>query len=128
MAQNARWPASLGRNENTRFHCGELARRSAAIELCRWAADHDAVLHIHDPLVKTLPKDLPAQLCATPQEAISGADALILGTNWEDYRALSAGEVASLAPHLTVIDASRFLEKTLGHDPRLRYVTVGKPL
>ncbi len=105
----------------------DTLRRSASVELCRWAVAQGAAVRTHDPAVKALPGDLTVTLCASPLEALRGADALVLGTNWQDYRDVSADAVAAEAPGLIVVDQSRFLEKTLGSDARLRYVTVGKP-
>ncbi|OWY58978.1 hypothetical protein B7486_77060 [cyanobacterium TDX16] len=78
--------------------------------------------------MKALPDDLRAELCATALDALQGADALIISTAWADYREIAAQDVQNVAAGLTVIDQSRFLEKTLGSDARLRYVTIGKPL
>jgi UDPglucose 6-dehydrogenase len=106
----------------------DTLRRSSAIELCYWAAEQGATVKTHDPAVKVLPEDLRAELSATALDAIHGADALIISTAWVDYREISADAVQVAAPGLTVIDQSRFLEKTLGSDARLRYVTIGKSL
>src|SRR4051812_23391167 len=39
VAQTDRWPGSVPRKEKTKFHCGELGRRSAAKETFqRWSA------------------------------------------------------------------------------------------
>lgn len=106
----------------------DTLRRSSSIEICYWAAEQGATVQAHDPAVKALPDDLHAELCATALDALQGADALIISTAWADYREIAADDVQTAAPGLTVIDQSRFLEKTLGSDARLRYVTIGKPL
>lgn len=106
----------------------DTLRRSSSIELCYWAAEQGATVKAHDPAVKALPDDLHAELCASALDAIRGADALIISTAWADYREISADDVQAAAAGLTVIDQSRFLEKTLGSDTRLRYATIGKPL
>lgn len=106
----------------------DTLRRSSAIELCYWAAEQGATVKTHDPAVRALPDDLHAELCASALDAVRGANVLIISTAWADYRDISAEEVQAAVPGLTVIDQSRFLEKTLGVDARLRYVTIGKPL
>ena len=106
----------------------DTLRRSLSIELCRWLIDQGAVVKAHDPAVKTLPEDLAVALFTSPLEALQNADVLVLGTGWPDYRELSAVEVQAQTPNIAIVDPNRFLEKTLGSDPRLRYITVGKPL
>lgn len=106
----------------------DTLRRSSAIELCFWAAGQGATVKTHDPAVKALPDDLRAELSASALDAIRGAEVLIISTAWADYREIPADDIEAAAPGLIVIDQSRFLEKTLGSDARLRYVTIGKPL
>lgn len=103
----------------------DTLRRSSSVELCKWAAAEGARVKAHDPAVKSLPDDLKVELCPSALDAISGADALVLSTGWQEYREIPAEEVIARTPDLIVIDASRFLEKTLGS---VRYVTVGKPI
>lgn len=105
----------------------DTLRRSSSVELCRWMSGQGVHIKAHDPAVKSLPDDLKAELCPSPLEAVTGADALVLSTGWQDYHEISAVDVAARTPNLIVIDASRFVEKTLGSG-QLRYVTVGKPL
>lgn len=106
----------------------DTLRRSSSVELCQWMLAQGASVKAHDPAVKSLPDDLKVELCPSALEALAGADALVLSTGWQDYREISAEDVLARAPNLIVIDVSRFLERTLGSDMRLRYVTVGKPL
>jgi UDPglucose 6-dehydrogenase len=106
----------------------DTLRRSSSVELCQWATAQGAKVKAHDPAVKSLPDDLDVELCPAALDAINGADALVLSTGWQDYREILVEEVIARTPNLVVIDASRFLEKTLGSGSSLRYVTVGKPL
>src|ERR1035437_4630208 len=60
-------------------------------------------------------------------EALDGADAVVVCTEWPEFRAL---DWPALLPRLRrplVIDATRFLEKSLAGQPRLQYVTGGSP-
>ena len=105
----------------------DTLRRSTSIELCRWLAGQGAVVQAHDPAVRVLPNALAndIRLCATAEEAVQDADALIVATEWPDYRAIAPDAVASKGK-LVVIDANRFLDCTFGRAAAVRYVTVGK--
>lgn len=107
----------------------DTLRRSSSVELCQWLAEQDARVQAHDPAVKSLPPELTQtiQLCATPLDAAQTADALVIATEWQDYQALSADAIVSTMHTPWVVDANRFLAKTLGADPRIRYIAVGKP-
>ncbi len=63
-------------------------------------------------------------LCASPLAALDQAAALVVATEWPDYRAISAEDVAATQVRW-VLDANRFLGKTLGVDPRIHYIGVG---
>lgn len=106
----------------------DTLRRSSAIELCRALAEDGARVVAHDPAVKTLPDDLARsiRLQSDPLTATNGAAALVVMTEWPEYRQIDgAAIVASLAGGL-VLDANRFLAKQLADRPRITYATVGK--
>lgn len=107
----------------------DTLRRSSSVELCEWLAQEGAEVHAHDPGVRVLPEDLAKKMIlhSSPLAAIQGADVLVVATEWPEYRDVACQEVlASLARPL-VLDAGRFLEQSLGADPRIQYVTVGRP-
>lgn len=82
----------------------DTLRRSASIELCTWLAGQGAHVNAHDPMVRALPVELSAvQLCPTAADALRGSDALVVATEWPEYRTTSvpAGTI--------VIDANRFI-------------------
>jgi UDPglucose 6-dehydrogenase len=106
----------------------DTLRRSSAVELCRWLADRGARVVAHDPAVKGLPAELGRQfrLMPTALDALVGAEALVVSTPWPEYREVSAGEVVSHMTGRLVIDANRFLGRSLGESPHLHYVSVGR--
>ncbi len=116
------------------LHCGQhepgtdTLRRSSSVELCEWLAQQGALVHAHDPAIKKLPEQLAQifTLHATPVTALSEASALAVATEWPEYQSLTAETILSAMRKPLVIDPNGFLLKTLGHDQRIRYATVGK--
>lgn len=106
----------------------DTLRRSSAVELCRWLAGQDARVRAHDPAVKELPADLAAivELRATPQDAATGADAVVIATEWPEYRAVEASQLARDGAPLAIIDANRFARAAFENAEGVRYYTVGK--
>jgi UDPglucose 6-dehydrogenase len=82
----------------------------------------------HDPAVNALPPDLPAQivLCSTAAEALDDATALVVATPWPEFREVAADELVTRMRSPNVVDTTGALIDTLGSDPRVRYLTVGK--
>ena len=106
----------------------DTLRRSSAWMLCRQLAADGISVRTHDPAVQVLPEDVPAEvtLCATPEDALDGAQALVVATPWPEFRAVAADDVVARMSTANVVDAAGTLLETLGNDPRVRYVTVGK--
>jgi UDPglucose 6-dehydrogenase len=108
----------------------DTLRRSSAIELCRWLAGAGASVHTHDPAVKGLPADLTGkvELCASPLEAATGADVLVVCTPWPDYTRVPVDDVLSALALAQVIDPAGVLRATFAAHPGVRYVRVGSGL
>ncbi|MDO9085552.1 MAG: nucleotide sugar dehydrogenase [Anaerolineaceae bacterium] len=106
----------------------DTLRRSMAIDLCQWLISHNAQVMVHDPVVKVLPDFLKekVRLCLTPIDAIQDTDALIITTEWPEYKLINSEEIVSKMKKPIIIDANRFLERTLGFDNRINYLSVGK--
>jgi UDPglucose 6-dehydrogenase len=106
----------------------DTLRRSSAIELCDWLSSRGARVQAHDPVIHSLPASLEnrVRLCPSPIEAARDASALVVATEWPDYRSVDASDIAKAMSSATVLDAGSFLRGSLGSDPRIRYVTVGR--
>lgn len=105
----------------------DTLRRSSAIELCQWLLEQGVTVQAHDPAVKSLPKQFAEiHLCASPIEAARNADALVVATEWPDYRTVVNHEVVSALRTPLVIDANRFLVASFGPLSNVTYVTVGQ--
>ena len=107
----------------------DTLRRSESVALCRWLGEQGATVRAHDPVIHEQSAELPAGvvLCASADEAIAGADAIVVATEWPAFRALTADKILAAAPHAVVLDANRFLAGALAGDGRLRYAAVGTP-
>jgi UDPglucose 6-dehydrogenase len=106
----------------------DTLRRSLAVELCEWLLDQGARLHVHDPMVKALPTGWADRVLRfdDPLEALNSASALLVGTEWPEYKTVDADRVSQDVPGLVVLDANRFL-KGFQTTPSIRYVAVGTP-
>jgi len=101
----------------------DTLRRSSAVELCRWLVAQRARVTAHDPAVKSIDVD-GVELRRDPLEAASGAAALVVMTEWPDYRKIDGDAIAGACG--LVLDANRFLAAQLGSNERVVYATVGK--
>lgn len=107
----------------------DTLRRSLAVELCDWLLSQGASVRVYDPAVKEMPSRWSGRVTqhTTALEAVSGADALVVGTEWPELRQCAAELAAQAKPTLVVIDANRHLQAQLARTG-FKYIAVGTPL
>jgi len=102
-------------------------RRSSSVELATWLAGQGVQVMAYDPSLTVLPDELgrSMKLYSSSRAAASGAQALVVATEWPDFKEITADDVVSVMASPFVIDPARFLKNTLGSDGRIRYSSVG---
>jgi UDPglucose 6-dehydrogenase len=107
----------------------DTLRRSLAVELCDWLIEQGAVVHVHDPVVQELPERWSGRVIsyARSLDAVAGADALVVGTEWPEFREAADGLSSVASSNLVVIDANRHLQAAIA-PLGLKYVAVGTPV
>ncbi len=104
----------------------DTLRRSSAIELCIWLVEQGAKVKAYDPAVRVLPPDLANkfELLDTLEKAINNAVALIIMTEWPEFKALDPNVIVRNMLIPQVIDPTRFI-KAFSGNPEINYITVG---
>jgi len=107
----------------------DTLRRSLAVELCDWLIEQGVTVKVHDPAVRQLPERWSGHVLnqARAIDAVVGANALVVGTEWPEFRQEAANLLSVARPNLVVIDANRHLEKAVA-PLGLQYVAVGTPM
>ncbi len=103
-------------------------RRSSAVETCNWLHQQGVKVNAYDPAINILPSDYAnfIQLKSSIQEALITADAIVIATEWPDFRNLEPALLLENNKQPLVLDPSGFLMNTLGNDSRIRYCSVGR--
>ncbi len=105
----------------------DTLRRSSAVELCHWLKEKGATVAAFDPVVKKLPPELGyVEVAGTAADALRGAEAAVIGTEWPELKNLTAAVVKESMKKPLVLDPNRFLGDKLDGVASLSYVTVGK--
>lgn len=107
----------------------DTLRRSLSVELCNQLLALGSSLRVHDPAVPDLPADWDGkvQRCAKPQTALEGADALVIATQWPDYRDMDPSVLTGFRHGMVVLDANRFMPRWKDV-AGVRYAGVGSPV
>ncbi|MCX6900022.1 MAG: UDP-glucose/GDP-mannose dehydrogenase family protein [Verrucomicrobia bacterium] len=104
------------------------ARTSPAVDLVLALQKEGAHIRAYDPqaMEKARPLLPDVTLCPDPYEAVRGADAMIIATEWDEFKNLDFGKIKSLIGHPTLFDGRNLLDpmtmKTLG----FTYLSVGR--
>ncbi len=104
------------------------ARCSPAVDLVLALQKEGAHIRAYDPqaMEKARPLLPNVTLCADPYEAVRGADAMIIATEWDEFKNLDFGRIKPLMAHPTLFDGRNLLDpmtmKTLG----FTYLSVGR--
>jgi UDPglucose 6-dehydrogenase len=107
----------------------DTLRRSASVELCEDLAAQGVRVLAFDPAVKALPAELASKLhlAQSALEAVAGASALVVATEWPDFRDVDVDSVVSAMKRKLVLDPNRFLAAKLGSRNDVEYLAVGVP-
>jgi UDPglucose 6-dehydrogenase len=103
-------------------------RRSTALELCTVLHAAGADVRAFDPAVNDLPAEFATVIKLLPSAAAacSGADVLVVATEWPEFTRLDPAAVIAAMRRPLIVDQNGFLAQTLGKSPKISYVRVGK--
>lgn len=106
----------------------DTLRRSMAVELCNWLIHCGAIVHVHDPEAKSLPMEWNGKVRRYKNEvdALKGAQALVIATEWPQYKTISTKDIADVSNGIAILDVNRFLSSLTGNGD-FRYFSVGTP-
>ena len=101
-------------------------RRSPSVEMCNWLRDKGVEISVHDPSECDLPDNWLGEVVRseTPLEALEGACALVIATQWPEYREINVSDVENIAGQLAVFDSNRFLSD-FNKSSEISYFSVG---
>lgn len=105
----------------------DTLRRSSAVELCEALLKAGCVVRAFDPVVKQLPPELSGiTLAGSIAEALRGADAAAVCTEWPEFRQANWPEAVAAMRGRVIVDANRFLEKELKGAAGVEHLSVGR--
>jgi len=101
-------------------------RRSPSVEMCNWLRDKGVEISVHDPSECDLPDNWLGEVVRSeaPLEALEGACALVIATQWPEYREINVSDVENIAGQLAVFDSNRFLSD-FNKSSKISYFSVG---
>ncbi len=104
----------------------DTLRRSLSVELVDWLLEHGAQVQVYDPAVKELPINWANRVkkCASAHENLEEIEALVVGTDWPEFKDEARRLPEFAKSNLLIIDANRHLLESL-RETSMPYLSVG---
>jgi UDPglucose 6-dehydrogenase len=109
-------------------------RDAPALDLISMLGKLGAKVKAYDPIICDQDNPLPLHpdlgkigLCENPEQLATGCDAIILMTEWQQFRELNYPELAELMRVPLIIDCRNFLSPQAISDAGLKWVGIGVP-
>ena len=105
-------------------------RDAPALDIARQLIQKGACVTATDPVAlgnaRRFYPELGVTYCDTPREALQAADAIVLVTEWPEYRKLNWTEIKSMLANPLILDGRNFLERVELERLGYRYFGVGR--
>lgn len=105
-------------------------RESPALRLIQLLVERGAHVRAHDPVA--IPKarqalsSVEVDFIENPYKMAEGADALVLATEWEEYRSLNLSKLAGCMREPVLVDARNFFSPDEARQAGFNYLGVGR--
>lgn len=105
-------------------------REAPALTIIQELINRGAHVRAHDPIAinnaKTIIGTAEVDYCDTPYEVAKNCDALLLATEWAEYRRIDFSKIAAVMRNALFIDGRNFFEKDRVEQAQIKYVGVGR--
>ena len=104
-------------------------REAPSLTIIQWLRDHGAEVVAYDPVAMELAKerlDGEVSFAATAMDALDGADALVICTEWTEFRHPEFDEVATRMGHKVVFDGRNIWDPNHMRELGFAYHSVGR--
>jgi UDPglucose 6-dehydrogenase len=109
----------------------DARRDSPALQITRRLAELGATVRAFDPTVDAeadVPDDLRGLvLCGDPYEAAIGASAVVVLTEWDEFRWLDFSRILAVMAEPSIVDARNLLDPAAVRRMGFRYAGIGRP-
>ena len=104
-------------------------RESAALDLIKYMKDKGANVRAHDPIAKAKPEDVNGheiEHIDCPYEASRDADAVVVATEWEQFRTLDLEKLKQMARGDLLIDARNLYDPERARAIGWKHISIGR--
>ena len=101
-------------------------RRSLALDVIKELDGKNLVINAYDPMIKNKIKDHDyINVFTNVKDALKGADALVITTDWDEFKQLNYPELSKLMKNPIIVDAKNMLNFDNFRNTNIRYYGIG---
>jgi UDPglucose 6-dehydrogenase len=103
-------------------------RDAPSLVILPWLQQRGAILRAYDPEgMAEAKKHLDVRMCANAHEALTGADGVVILTEWNQFRALDLKEVKQVLKRPLMVDLRNIYRPDEMEKAGYSYVSIGRP-
>jgi UDPglucose 6-dehydrogenase len=105
-------------------------REAPALTLIKYLLNHEATVRVHDPeAIENVKKIFGEKISYSTDviETLRGADALVINTEWAEYRNLDLGEIKDAMNSAVIFDGRNLYETSDMQEAGFTYYSIGRP-
>jgi len=100
-------------------------RRSLTLQIIDQIKDRDVIISAYDPMIKEKIEGYDIEVCKSPDEAVREADALVIMTDWEEFKSIDYLEITKSMREKIIIDTKDILDTTKFKKSSIQYYGIG---
>jgi UDPglucose 6-dehydrogenase len=104
-------------------------REAPALTLIKYLLNHEATVRVHDPeAIENVKKIFGEKISYSTDviETLRGADALVINTEWAEYRNLDLGEIKDAMNSAVIFDGRNLYETSDMQEAGVTYYSIGR--
>lgn len=106
----------------------DTLRRSPGMMLVDELSEHQVSIKAFDPMIKTLEEEQSLiQLCSSVEDALLHTDAVLVMTEWPEFKSITLDMVISQMNTPIIIDQNGYLDQ-FAYNNKVKYLKIGNPL
>lgn len=101
-------------------------RRSPALQVIDQIRETNVIIQAYDPMIKEQIENYEyVTICKSAEKAAEGSDALIIITDWDEFKNIDYIRIAEFMRNPTIIDTKNMLDVNIFKGTNIRYYGIG---
>ncbi|OGI95625.1 hypothetical protein A2917_03690 [Candidatus Nomurabacteria bacterium RIFCSPLOWO2_01_FULL_42_17] len=100
-------------------------RRSLTLQIIDQIKNKNVIISAYDPMIKEKIKNYNIEVCKSPSEAVDKADALVIMTDWDEFKEINYSDLAKSMRNQIIFDTKNILDISKLKKSNVKYYGIG---